>query len=31
MIINRASAVLFTFFALELIRNAWLAAQEIGL
>ena len=29
MIINRASAVLFTFFALELIRNAWLAAQEI--
>jgi len=29
MIINRASAILFTFFALELIRNAWLAAQEI--
>jgi len=29
MIINRASAILFTFFALELIRNAWLAAEEI--
>ena len=28
-IINRASAVLFTFFALELIRNAWLAGVEI--
>jgi len=29
LVINRASAILFTFFALELIRNAWLAAQEI--
>jgi len=29
LIINRASAVLFTFFALELIRNAWLAAETI--
>jgi len=30
MIINRASAVLFIFFALELIHNSWLALQEIG-
>jgi len=29
MIINRASAVLFTFFAFELIRNSWLALQEV--
>ena len=29
MIINRASAVLFTFFAFELIHNSWLALQKI--
>ena len=29
MIVNRASAVLFTFFAFELIRNSWLALQKI--
>ncbi len=29
MVINRASAILFSFFALELIRNSWLALQSI--
>ncbi len=29
LIINRASAILFAFFALELIRNSWLAVEKI--